>query len=174
MLALQAHLNALLHRQEKTEQLIQTVRNTIQHLKGTIKMTDQEMFYGLSFVKQAAPSSPYFEAEQLVAKSVRKPTTKRKPPSFYDGIKSVMGPILDQLAQCLEQGRGSSAPEVQKLIGQHYEVMSMHCDLSPKVYRAYAQLYREHPEFQKQLSSVHPQLPAVMAEAMLVFADRHA
>lgn len=35
-----------------------------------------------------------------------------------------------------------------------------------------AQLYAEHPEFQKQLDPFHPKLAVFMAEAMKLFADR--
>jgi hypothetical protein len=35
-----------------------------------------------------------------------------------------------------------------------------------------AQLYREHPEFRKQLDPFHPKLAEFMSEGMLVFADR--
>lgn len=41
-----------------------------------------------------------------------------------------------------------------------------------EVYKALAQLYREHPEFRQGLDSVHPELAVFMAEAMKVFADR--
>jgi hypothetical protein len=38
------------------------------------------------------------------------------------------------------------------------------------VYKALAQLYRDHPEFRKQLEPFHSQLPTFMADAMNVLA----
>lgn len=41
-----------------------------------------------------------------------------------------------------------------------------------EVYKSLAQLYREHPEYRKQLDPFHPQLAEFMAQAMGVYAGR--
>src|SRR3990170_4535706 len=53
MVALSSHRKVLQKNLERTKKLIKTIDKTIEHLKGTKKMKEQEMYYGFSKEKQA-------------------------------------------------------------------------------------------------------------------------
>ena len=176
--ALYGHQKSLRLQQKKTEQLLETIDKTIQHLKGLKKMKDQEIFDGfnIKMVKKAPADASYAAAEEIVFKSVREPTKtsadfeKRKP--FYENIAESTNAIFKEISHCIEKGLEPTSAEVQAIIKNHYHVANQIYYCGRETYAAMAELYRDHPDFKKQLDPFHPQLSHFMAEGILFFTNK--
>lgn len=177
--ALHSHRKSLSKEWEKIGVLLKTIDKTIKHLKGNKKMKDTEIFDGfcIALVKKAKKGTSYFEAEEIVGKSVKSGTkdiddVKKRGQAFYDNVNKTACALFKALASCIEKGLAPASEEVQRLIKKHHAMMEQFNDATQKVYKAMAQLYAEHPEMRKQLDPFHPQLAEFMAKAMRVFADQ--
>ncbi len=178
--ALNSHRQALSCEWEKIGRLLKTIDKTIKHLNGKKKMKDQEMFDGfhIGLVTKAKKGQSYFAAEEIVAKSVKNPTKSREDvvkrgKAYYENLNREAHTIFQELAQCIEKGQRPASDTVQRIIKKHHAFLEQVQNATQEVYLAMAELYRDHPEFRKQLlDPVHPKLAAFMAEGMKVFAER--
>jgi MerR family transcriptional regulator, thiopeptide resistance regulator len=165
--ALYSHKKALSQEWEKIGWLIKTIDKTINHLKGKKKMKDEEMFNGFITVTKGKGSESYFAAEEIVGNSVR--TTEK--PDHATTIKTAHA-IWREIVRCIEKGQKPTSDEVQRLIKKHHAFTEQFNTATKEVYKAYAQLYQEHPAFRQQLDPFHPQLADFMGKAMVAFANR--
>ncbi len=176
--ALYSHRNALSKEWEKIGVLLKTIDKTIKHLKGQRRMKDKEIFDGFNIaLVKAKGGQSYSEAEELVAKSVKNPTkgmqdVEKRGKAYYDNITNTAQGLFKELVVCIEGGLDPASDEVQEIIKRHHALTEKIQTATKEVYLALAQLYREHPEFRKQLDPFHPQLAEFMAKAMIVFSDR--
>jgi len=176
--ALLSHKNSLSQELQKIKILLKTIDKTINHLRGKKQMKEQEIFNGfnISLIKKASANATYALAEELVIKSVRNPTknikdVEERGKDFYKNIEDNTYSIFKELTHCLEKGRGPNAKDVQNLIEKHHSFANTIQNATKEVYTAMAQLYREHPEFRKQIDPFHPKLAEYMAQAMLIFSE---
>lgn len=177
--ALYAHRKSLDREWEKIGLLLKTIDKTIKHLKGNKKMKDKEIFDGfnISLVTKAKGGESYCAAEEIVFKSVKHPTksvqdVEKRGKAFYENIKKEAHVIFRDLVLCLEKGLDPDSDEVQSIIKKHHVFAEQIHHATQEVYGALAQLYREHPEFRKQIDPFHPELGEFMAAAMQTFAAR--
>ena len=174
--ALYSHKKSLSKEWEKIGLLLKTIDKTIEHLKGEKKMEDKEIFDGfcITLVKRAKEGASYAAAEEIIEKSVKKPTrdiedVKKRGKAYYDEVNKIASQLFQELVACIKLK--PTALEVQKIIERHHELISRFHDATKEVYMATAQLYAEHPEIRKQLDPFHPDLATFMAKAMMVFAE---
>ena len=177
--ALSSHKKALTREWEKIGFLLKTSDKTIKHLNGKRQMKDKEIFDGfnITLVKKSKKDESYSAAEEIVAKSVKNPTkdvqdVEKRGKAYYENITRTAHAIFQELAHCIEKELDPASDEVQKIIKKHHSFTEQMQDGTQEVYKAMAQLYREHPEFRKQLDPFHAKLAAFMAEAMEIFAER--
>lgn len=176
--ALYSHKKALSEEWEKIGLLLKTIDKTIKHLKGKKKMKDKEIFDGFNIaIVKFKEGAPYSAAEKLVVQSVKNPTksaeeVEKRGKAYYDQIIKTAHTLFKELVECIEKGSDPTAEVVQKIIKKHHAFIEETNTATKEVYKAFAQLYAEHPEFRKQLDPFHPQLAAFMADAMKVFAEK--
>lgn len=177
--ALNSHRKSLMQESEKISQLLKTIDKTIKHLKGKKKMKDQEIFDGfhIALVTKAKKGQSYCAAEEIVARSVKTPTKSRddvekRGKAYYDNLNREAHVIFRDLAHCIEKRQSPDADAVQRILKKHHALLEKVQNATQEVYLAMAELYRDHPEFRKQLDPVHPKLAEFMAEGMKVFAER--
>lgn len=172
--ALHSHRKSIICEWEKLGQLIKTIDKTINHLQGMKKMKDEEIFDGFSLglVTRAKENESYFSAEALVLASIKSINVKKREQSYYDNINKKAHAIFDELVVCIESGSDPASAEVQCIIKKHYAFVEEHHTASKEVYKALAQLYREHPAYRKQLDPFHPKLAQFIAQAMGLYADQ--
>ena len=171
---LYSHQRSLNQQREKIDLLLNTIDKTIEHLKGNKKMQDTEIFNGfnIALVKKAKAEAVYFTAEEIVLKSVKNPTVKKRENGFYEDLTKIADVIFRELVECMEKGLNASSDQVQVIIKKHHCFTEQLHTATKEVYKALAQLYLEHPEFRKQLDLIHLELAVFMAEAMRIFAQR--
>ena len=177
--ALCSHRKSLNQEWEKIGRLLKTIDKTIKHLKGKKKMNEQEIFDGfnISLVKKAKGGSSYSAAEEIVCRSVRNPTknikdVEKRGKAYYQDIEDKGHTIFQELVHCMEKGVDPGSSEAQSIIQKHHAFTDEIQSATGEVYKAMAKLYREHPEFRKQLDPFHPKLAEFMSEGMVIFADR--
>lgn len=177
--ALHLHRKSLSQEWEKIGQLLKTVDKTINHLKGTKKMKDKEIFDGfnITLVKKTKGHESYSAAEEIVFKSVRNPTkdtedVEKRGNAFYENATETAHAIFRELIHSIEKGLAPDSTEAQSIIQKHHTFTNQIQDASLEVYKAMAALYQKHPEFRKQLDPFHPKLAEFISKGMIIFADR--
>lgn len=142
-------------------------------------MKDKELFDGFNLsVVKLKEGEACSAALKLVCRSVKNPTkgiedVEKRGKTYYDNITKTAYAIFQELAQCIEKGLDPQADEVQKIIKKHHVFLEQSHETTKEVYKAYGELYANHPEFRKQLDPFHSGLGKYMAEAMGTYADRN-
>lgn len=165
--ALHSHRKALGHELQKIEKLIETIDKTIKHLKDEKKMKhNREFFVGFSQIKAAQGGESYFSSEKIVLENLKSSDWKQ------DKVAQIGNELYSKMADCLEKGRDPNSAEVQDLVRKHHAFTENFHIASKEVYKALSELYRDHPEFRKQLDPIHPGFADFLTKAMDLFADR--
>lgn len=164
--ALSSHKRVLEKELARIRRLIRTIDRTVEHVTGQKTMKDKEMFYGFSLVNRGKGTESYYEAETAVLTRVKKTDIPREEilEKTYD--------LFRKFVKCIGKGLKPSSAEVQKLVGEHYAYVRQFHTEPEKVYPALAQLYREHPEFRKQMEPFHQDLPDFLSEAMKIYSEK--
>jgi MerR family transcriptional regulator, thiopeptide resistance regulator len=165
--ALQSHKDALNKQVARLNRLINTVDNTINHLKGNNIMSEKAYFEGFGEEEQEKYA---LEAEELYgAEGVRA------------SVKKWKGYSAEQKRRIMEEGsknytdmiaampKGADSPEVQAIV----ERWRKHMDYfwTPKLDQllALANGYNDDPRFKENFDKMHPQLAEFMREAVKVY-----
>ena len=165
--ALRSHKDALNKQVRRLNRLIQTVDNTINHLKGNVIMNEQSYFEGFSEEEQEKYA---LEAEQLYdAESVRESNRKWK---AYSAAKkeAIMAEgkavYMDMIAA---MPKGAASKDVQAIV----ERWRSHLEYfwTPKLDQllALANGYKDDPRFKANFDKIQPGLAEFMAEAVSIF-----
>lgn len=176
--ALHSHKKALSKEWEKIGLLLKTIDKTIEHLKGTKKMKDHEIYHGFSKEKQA-------ECEQYLINrlgdAVKGPieASKKKMKNWskagWDKFSNDWDVICKDMAGLSKKNAQADSAEVQKVIQQHYKWLPWNGTSCTK--EAYIGLGLGYTGFEwkeafKPYDPEHPKLAQFLAEGMRVFAER--
>jgi DNA-binding transcriptional MerR regulator len=168
--ALYSHKEALNKQAERISRLIQTVDNTINHLKGNIIMSGKGLFEGFSEAQQEEYA---LEAEQLYdPETVRESNRKWK---AYSAAKkeAIMSEgkavYLDMIAA---MPRGAGAPEVQAIVERWRKHMDYFWTPNLEQLLALANGYNDDPRFKANFDKMHPNLAEFMREAVKVYVEQ--
>ena len=165
--ALEAHKAALERRAIQTRRLIQTVEKTIAHLKGKIEMDNKEMFLGFNKEEQTINEK---EARQIWGDGEVEPTMKRWNSYSKEEQRKILAEgneIYKSLAANMDKGPGS--PEVQGLIARWHQNLKNFYEPDKERLLGLAQLYNDHPGFQKTFRKFHPDLAAFIKQAVEIY-----
>ena len=173
LIALNAHRKVLEKDLLRIRKLIKTIDKTTEHLKGTKKMKDKEMYHGFITKEQHVEYQKYiknrFGEEQLIEceKNV-KDWTK----SEWEVSKKEMASIIEALAKAWGERKTADSLEVQRIITKHYNWLKKFWTPNKDSYTGLGQMYMEL-EWEKVFEpydSEHPKLAGFLAEGMKVFA----
>lgn len=173
MVALSSHRQVLKKNLEQTRKLIKTIDKTIEHLKGTKKMEEKEMFFGFSKKQQAEYERQIIErfGEQGKARiEESKQNMKKWSQTDEESFKKEFVDICTELAGLLEKNFKANASEVQKVIHRHYSWLSKCWTPTKESYVGHGQWIADS-ELRKAYEVYHPRLPEFIAEAIEVFAN---
>jgi MerR family transcriptional regulator, thiopeptide resistance regulator len=168
--ALEQHWMALVARQERLTALIRTVERTLQHMKGSNVMKDQDLFEGFSEEKQKEYE---VEAERRWGDTHVKESQKRwgsysaeKKQAIKEEGKAV---YLDLVAAI---PLGPSSPQAQSGIARWHQHLRYFYEPDTQVLLGLGDLYNEDPEFNAFFVKLHPDLAAFMREAIQVYCQK--
>jgi MerR family transcriptional regulator, thiopeptide resistance regulator len=165
--ALQSHKDALQKKAVRLSQLLVTVDNTIQHIKGEKLMSQKGLFKGFSEEEQEKLAQ---EAEQMYdPETVRESNRKWKAYSKEkkDAILVEGSQIyLDMIAV---MPKGASSVEVQAIVQRWRSHMDYFWTPNLDQLLELASMYNEDPKFKANFDDMHPKLAEFMREAVTVY-----
>jgi len=171
--ALRSHRKALTQHLARGEQLIRTIDKTIAHLTGKKEMKSKEMFAGFDPKEQARHEKYLVERfGEPMKKRIAESKAKVKDWTKADWERSGerFHGICAELVAALKRGLPAESPEVQELIGRHYQWLKQFWTPTRESYAGHAQLIVDS-ELRKAYEAHHPELPEFVAMAIERFAQ---
>jgi len=174
MKALISHRKVLEKQAVRMKKLIKTIDQTIEYLRGTTTMNEQEMFSGFSKEKQACYEKQLIETfgdkvQKTMAecrKNVQKWTRQD-----WERSHQKHEAICKMLAGLMQKNQKADSFETQEVIRQHYHWLKKFWTPTKETYAGLGCLYQE-PEFRrKNYDRYHPVLADYLAKGMQVFAE---
>lgn len=162
--ALEQHRQALRERQDRLARLAQTVERTIQHLRGELEMSSEELFAGFTPEQEAAYEEE--AAQRWGEEQVRE--SNRLWRSYSDEKKRA---ILQE-GQAIYRGliaampQGPTSAVAQDGVRRWHEYMKYFYEPSPEMLLGLGDLYNEDPAFNATFTKMHPDLASFMREAI--------
>jgi DNA-binding transcriptional MerR regulator len=174
MVALSSHRELLKKNLEQIRKLIKTIDKTIEHLKGTKKMKEKEMFSGFSKEQQAEYETQIIERFGDQGKAhieESKQNVKKWSKADEENFKKEFIEICKELTHLLEQNFKVSAHEVQSVIHRHHLWLSKCWTPTKESYARHGQFIVDS-DLRKAYEAFHPRLSEFIAAAIQVFADK--
>lgn len=165
--ALQDHREALQKQAERLDQLLVTVDNTIQHIKGEKLMSQKGLFKGFSEEEQEKLAQ---EAEQKYdPATVRESNRKWKayPAAKKEAILAEGSQIYLDMIAAMPKGAASS--EVQAIVERWRSHMDHFWTPNLDQLLGLAGMYNDDPKFKANFDDMHPRLAGFMREAVTVY-----
>lgn len=172
---LSSHRKLLQKNVERTKKLIKTIDKTIEHLRGTKKMKDNEIYLGFSKeVQEEYQKYLINRFGDLVEDSIKESNKNIKNMNKGDleKTKKEWVHILNDLAKQWKKGAPSNSAEVQKIIHRHYEWLKKYWTPNRDSYAAMGEGYTgfEWRDVFKLYDPEHPKLALYFSEAIKTFA----
>jgi len=174
MVALTSHRQVLQKNVEKTKRLIKTIDKTLEHLKGSKKMKDREMFSGFSKEKQAEYEKQLIDrfgdgAKAHIEESKKNASKWSK--ADEENFKKEFDEICKDLTRLLKQKYEAPSKEVQSVIRRHYLWLKKCWTPTRESYAGHGQFIADS-DLRKAYEAYHPQLPQFISEAIQIFANK--
>ncbi len=172
MVALSSHREVLKKNLEQTRKLLKTIDKTIEHLKGTKKMKEKEMFSGFSKEQQARYEKQIIERFGEKGKAhieEGKEKAKKMSPADEERLKKEFELICFDFLKLMEQKAKTNSADVKKVTKRHYDWLKNFWTPDKESYAAHGQFIVES-ELRKAYEAYHSELPEFIAEAIKSFA----
>ncbi len=169
--ALESHKVELGKRIERLQRLIETVNNTISHLKGEKEMSKQQIFSGFSEEEQDQYAA---EAEKMYdPETVRASNKKWKGYPAEEKQRILNESKLIYLDMIAAMPGGAASVETQAIV-QHWRT-NMDYFWTPSIDQllALASGYSADPRFRANFDELHPDLAEFMKAAVSEYVARH-
>jgi len=171
--ALISHKHILEQSLDRTKELIKTIDNTIDHLRGKAKMKDEELYYGFDSEKQKEHEK-YLVGKGIVTQEFLNECNEKIKNWSADAKNSFIKDlerIMNALIMSIENNASPSDKIVQDLMRKHYEWLKRTWHPTKEKYLGLIDLYQT-PEFSKFYDSRHPKLLKFIVKAMKIFAEK--
>ena len=168
--ALRSHKVALLGRVERLNRLIQTVDNTIDHLKGNENMSAKKIFEGFSEEEQEKYA---LEAEQMYDPETVRASNRRwkaYPPAEKERILGEGKAIYADLIAAIPKGADNE--DVQALIAAWHRHMQYFWSPNDEQLLGLAEMYNTDSRFRANFDSMDPKLAGFMRDAVKVYVEK--
>lgn len=165
--ALYSHRDALQKQVMRLNRLIQTVDNTIDHLKGDNMMSEKGLFEGFTEEEQekyALEAEELYDAETVRASNRKwKAYSAAKKESILAEGKAI---YVDMIAA---MPKGADSPEVQAIVERWRKHMDYFWTPNLDQLLGLANGYNDNPGFKANFDKMHPQLAEFMRAAVEVY-----
>ena len=167
--ALEQHKSALRGRQEHLGHLIETVDQTITHLKGKTKMNDAKLFEVFSEDQQKEYEK---EAAERWPETYKEGARRWK--SYTDADKKRIGEegeaVYRDLVAALDQDTGSEV--VQKIVARWHQRLRYFCEPNVELLRGLGRMYVDDLRFAATFARIHPNLAQFHQQVIDIYCDR--
>lgn len=155
--------------------LLQTIDETVAHLKGEQAMKPEHMYQGFNPEKQEMYERDLTdrygqEAQETIQES--KTATKNWSKEDYLDSQAEADQIHRRLAEAMNKGLKHNSEEVQALIRRHLQWVSRFYTPTAEIYSGLGDLYVEHEDFNKMYEGYRPGLAEYLRDGMKVLAER--
>ncbi len=167
--ALQSHKEALSKQAVRINRLIQTVDNTINHLKGNKTMSDEKLFEGFSEEQQEKYAQ---EAEKMYdPETVRESNRKWKAYSAAkkEAILAESNVIYKDMIAAIPKGVNST--EAQAIVERWRKHMDYFWTPNLEQLLGIANGYTDDPRFKANFDKMDPRLAEFMRDAVKVYVE---
>lgn len=167
--ALEQHKKALRGRQDRLTHLIETVEQTILHLKGSIEMNDKKMFEPFNEAQQK-------EYEEEAADRWPEPYAEsaRRWKSYTEADKQRIGEegnaVYADLVAALHLDPASET--VQTIVARWHQHLRYFYEPSVEMLRGLGRMYLDDPRFAATFARIHPDLAGFHQKAIDIYCDR--
>jgi MerR family transcriptional regulator, thiopeptide resistance regulator len=165
--ALESHKAELRKRIAKLELLLDTVDDTLLHLRGKKEMTKKQLFAGFSDEQQEAYEK---EAMQMYEPETVKASNKRwkeYSPAEKQRIGEEGNALYEDLLKAMP--KGAASPEVQACIQRWHHHLEYFWIPNDEQLLGLADLYNDDPRFKANYDKVDPRLAEFMRAAVKVY-----
>jgi MerR family transcriptional regulator, thiopeptide resistance regulator len=165
--ALEGHKLELGKRITRLEGLLETVDDTISHLKGKIVMSNKQLFTGFTAEEQAKYAA---EAEKMYDPTVVKASNQKWKAYSADQKQRILdegNQIYTEMVAAMPKGAGSL--EVQALVERWRSHMNYFWTPSLDQLVGLADTYQNDLRFRANFDKLDPKLAGFMAEAVRVY-----
>lgn len=172
MAALSSHREVLKKNLEQTRKLLKTIDKTIEHLKGTKKMKEKQMFSGFSKEQQAIYEKQIIERFGEKGKihiEESKEKAKKISPIDEERLKKEFESICSDFLKLMKEKEKFNSAEVKKVTKRHFDWLKNFWTPDKESYAAHGQFIVES-ELRKAYETYHPDLPEFIANAIKSFA----
>jgi len=157
----------------KYNQFIETIDNTLLHLRGQLMMKDKDFYKGFEASHQAE-----YEA-RLIARGVSRDQiddswskVSRLSKSEKEKLHKRCDEISKSLAEAIAKGLKPDDEEVQTMIKAHYDWICNYWEPNQASYIELSELYQEDNELGAYYKQFHLDMIPFLTEAMKVFAKK--
>jgi DNA-binding transcriptional MerR regulator len=167
--ALYGHKEALQKQIYRLNHLLETVDNTIHHLKGNLPMNEKGLFEGFSEEVQEQYAK---EAEELYgAESVRASMKKWKAYSAEEKKRIMDEGSRNYSDMIAVMPKGAASPEAQAIVERWRQHMDYFWTPNLDQLLALANGYYDDPRFRANFDKIHPRLAEFMRDAVKVYVE---
>ncbi|MBT2662636.1 MerR family transcriptional regulator [Bacillus sp. ISL-45] len=172
---LKKHRELLLAKKKRLEEMILTVKRTIDSIEGGYQMADRDMFKGFNMKEIEEHQKKYSEEakkkyDKETVENVEKRTAGYSAEDWAE-IQSKTDEIYKQLIARMDQG--PEAQEVQQAVADWRQFITDHYyDCTLDIYRGLGDLYVADPRFTKNIDKHQQGLAAFFKEAIHFYCDQ--
>ncbi len=167
--ALQSHRKALSRRAARLAVLIQTVDDTISHLKGRSEMNAKALFHGFTEEeeqKYAEEALKMYDLETVKASNKKwKSYSKQEKERIANEGVAIYSDLLAAMP------KGAASPEVQGVIARWHRHIQHFWSPIDEQLLGLTDVYNNDPRFRKNFDEVSPQLAGFMRDAVEVYVE---
>ncbi|GAB4539022.1 MAG: MerR family transcriptional regulator [Anaerolineales bacterium] len=169
--ALESHKQALKKRMERTRRLLQTVDETIAHLKGKKEMSPKQLFSAFSEEEQEKLAQ---EAEKKYDPAVVRASNKKWKAYSQRQREDILAEGNAIYAEMVAaMSKGADSPEAQDLVARWRKHMDYFWTPSLGQLQGLAEMYSADPRFKANFDGLHPQLAEFMQAAVKIYVKKN-
>jgi DNA-binding transcriptional MerR regulator len=164
--ALEAHKGELERKAGRMLELLETIENTIQHLKGKRPMSDADFFKGFDEAQQKE-----YEQEVIARWGADNPAYKQSKQRWGSYSEAYKAEIIVE-GQAITLGlvehidEAPTDPEVQALVARQHQWVNRFWDCSLEQFAGLGEGYATDPQFATTYQGFHPALPEFLFKAI--------
>lgn len=174
--ALFSHKQGITKEWERLSRLLETIDETIRHIKGEKKMKTDTLYFGFISKEKQKEYDTYlknrFGKDNPIFAECHK-NTQKKQKHDYEEYQKAVDENMKVLYILMQKGAEAHSPEVQKAIKKHFSNISTFWTPNRETFTALGQMYTEFEwkAFFEAYDSEHPRFANYIAQAMKVFAE---
>jgi DNA-binding transcriptional MerR regulator len=170
--ALEKHRISLQGQAKRLERLIQTVDDTMLHMKGLKVMSQKQLFEAFSDAEQEKYAR---EAEQIYDPAIVKESNRKfkslsaaEKQRIFDDGNQIYGDMVAVIS------KGADSPEVQAIVERWRRHMDHFWTPNLVQLMGLAEMYNSDPRFKTNFDKIDPRLAEFIREAVGIYVKRNA